>query len=45
MKMSPSEIEQILLKAKREQLNAYYASVIQHNLSKWSIQDTLRNKG
>ncbi|MBN3554730.1 hypothetical protein JYA63_10665 [Fictibacillus nanhaiensis] len=45
MRLSPNEIEQILLKAKRDQLNAYYASVIQHSLSKWVIQDTLRSKG
>ncbi|WP_156499131.1 hypothetical protein [Fictibacillus phosphorivorans] len=45
MRLSPNEIEQILLKAKRDQLNAYYASMIQHSLSRWIIQDTIRSKG
>jgi hypothetical protein len=42
MKLSPNEIEQILLKAKREQQESYYAGVIQQTLSKWPINLLLR---
>jgi hypothetical protein len=45
MKLSPNEIEQILLKAKKEQLDAYYASVVQNGLSKWTIQLSTVRKG
>ncbi|MDR7071737.1 hypothetical protein [Fictibacillus barbaricus] len=45
MKLSPNEIELILLKAKKEQLNAYQASMIQNGLSNWSVQLSTIRKG
>jgi hypothetical protein len=38
MKLSPNDIEQLLMKAKKEHLNAFQAQVVQYELTKWNVK-------